>query len=163
MIILNNGEVIADNDTDALVDLFETQAYRVVLDAPVPGSVRARLEREFGATCRTDGNRVTVEWFDTDSATMYAVMNLLAETGQELRDVESVDPDLEEVFLRLVDGADTATGTGADTAELGDGTDIRRSSEPATRHTGNGQTPEEDDTEAVTTATSTAGSSGGER
>jgi ABC-2 type transport system ATP-binding protein len=166
VIILNNGEVIADEETAALVELFETQAYRVVLDAPVSGSVRARLEREFGATCRTDGDRVTVEWFDTDSATVYAVMELLAETGQELRDIESVDPDLEEVFLRLIDdedGANTATDAGDDTAEPGDEADIHRPSGPTTGHTGNGQTPEGSDTETVTTATSTAGSSGGEQ
>jgi len=166
VIILNNGEVIADDDTAALVELFETQAYRVVLDAPVSGSVRARLEREFGATCRTDGDRVTVEWFDTDSATVYAVMELLAETGQELRDIDSVDPDLEEVFLRLIDdedGANTATDAGDDTAEPGDEADIHRPSGPTTGHTGNGQTPEGSDTETVTTATSTAGSSGGEQ
>jgi ABC-type multidrug transport system, ATPase component len=171
VIILNNGEVVADNDTAALVDLFETQSYRVVLDAPVPGSVRARLEREFGATCRTDGDQVTVEWFDTDSATVYAVMDLLSETGQELRDVESVDPDLEEVFLRLIDGEDGATpadtaAVGVGTAEPGDGADIRRPSE-SVAHTGDERTHEEtadeDDLETVATATSTAGSPGGEQ
>jgi ABC-2 type transport system ATP-binding protein len=103
VIILNDGEIIADDDTDALVDLFETRSYRVVLDGPVPESVRTRLEREFDASCQTDGDRVTVEWFDTDGGTVYAVMDLLAETGQELRDVTSVDPNLEEVFLRLID------------------------------------------------------------
>jgi len=170
VIILNNGEVIADEETAALVDLFETRSYQVVLDAPVPGSVRARLEREFGATCRTDGDRVTVEWFDTDSATVYAVMDLLAETGQELRDVESVDPDLEEVFLRLIDGedgVDTAIGADAGTAEPGDRTDLSRPSESVVEQAENGpaggETAGEDETETMATATSTAGSSGGEQ
>ena len=168
VIILNNGEVIADDDTAALVDLFETQSYRVVLDAPVPGSVQARLEREFGATCRTDGDRVTVEWFDTDSATVYAVMDLLSETGQELRNVESVDPNLEEAFLRLIEGQDSTETDTVDSDNLEASApegDTRRLSKSATGHTDRqaGETADKDDTGTVATAASTAGSSGGEQ
>jgi ABC-2 type transport system ATP-binding protein len=122
VIILNNGQVIADDDTDALVDLFETQTYRVVLDGPVRESVRARLEREFDATCRTDGDRVTVEWVDTDGESVYQMMGVLSETGQELRGVESVDPDLEEAFLRLIDeGGESADTTVAADDATADG------------------------------------------
>jgi len=104
VIVLDDGQVVADDDTDALVDLFRTRAYRVVIEGPVRGSVRRRLETEVGATCRTDGDRVTVEWSDTGSETVYEVMSILAETGQELCEVASLDPDLEEAFLRLVEG-----------------------------------------------------------
>jgi ABC-2 type transport system ATP-binding protein len=122
VIILNDGEIIADDDTEALVDLFETQSYRVVLEGPVSASVQRRLERSFDATCRAEGDRVVVEWFDADGSTVYEMTDLLAETGQVLRDIESVDPDLEEAFLRLIDG-ENAPGDDADTHRNGTGED----------------------------------------
>jgi ABC-2 type transport system ATP-binding protein len=112
VIILNNGQVIADDDTAALVDVFQTQSHRVVLDGSVRASVRRRLEQA-DAVCRRDGDQTVVEWVDTDSGTVYDVMDVLAETGQEIAALESPDPDLEEVFLRLVDdehAVDTAEG-----------------------------------------------------
>jgi ABC-2 type transport system ATP-binding protein len=105
VIVLDDGQVVADDDTAALVDLFETQSYRAVLDGPVRESVRRRLEREFDATCRVDGDEVAVEWLDTDSRTTYEVMDVLAETDQTIRELDSLDSDLEEAFLQLVDGA----------------------------------------------------------
>ena len=174
VIILNNGEVIADDDTAALVDLFETQSYRVVLEAPVSASVRARLDREFDATCRADGDRVVVEWFDADGSTVYEMTDLLAETGQQLRDIESVDPDLEEAFLRLVDGGDTPgdgdTRRGGDTETDGTGGDgelrPRLASSPGDSTNGQGETTDIADTgddEATARAGPAAQGSGGEQ
>jgi len=62
-----------------------------------------RLEREFGATCRAEDGGVTIECFDADSETVYALMAALDSAGQELHEVESIDPDLEEVFLQMID------------------------------------------------------------
>jgi ABC-2 type transport system ATP-binding protein len=103
VIILNDGRVIADDDTDALVDLFQTHSYRVVVDGPMSESTIDRLEREFGATCRAEDGGVTIECFDADSETVYALMAALDSAGQELHEVESIDPDLEEVFLQMID------------------------------------------------------------
>lgn len=112
VVILNDGQVIADDDTDALVELFRTQSYRLRLDAPVPEAVCAQLEREFDATCRRADDHVTVECVDADGETIYALMETLAETGQKLREIESVEPDLEEAFLRLIDRDDGSDGGG---------------------------------------------------
>jgi ABC-2 type transport system ATP-binding protein len=168
VIILNNGEVIADDDTAALVDLFETQTYRVELEAPVSVSVRTRLERVFDATCRTDGDRVVVEWFDADGSSVYAMTDLLAETGQELCDIESVDPDLEEAFLRLIDGEDspqTDSRGDAGNSGVGDGVAGSRPVSPSGDSTNGHRTPDPDDTGGDETAVraGTAQGSGGEQ
>jgi len=136
VVILNDGQVIADDDTDALIELFQTQSYRLRLGAPVRDSVRDRLEREFDATCRRDGDQVTVECFDADGETIYALMGALAETGQELCEVESVDPDLEEAFLRLIDGDDETGGRSADTdGRAREGADGRSTALPVDNET----------------------------
>jgi ABC-type multidrug transport system, ATPase component len=176
VVILNNGEVIADEDTAALVNLFETQSYRVVLERPVSTSVRTRLEREFDATCRTDGDRVVVEWFDADGSTVYEMTDLLAETGQQLRDIESVDPDLEEAFLHLIDSedapgedGDTRPGDGADTGDTsgtgGEGATLPASpsGEGTNGHREAMDTPDTGSDEGTARAGSAAQGSGGER
>jgi len=161
VIILNDGEIIADDDTAALVDLFETQTYRVALEAPVSASVQTRLERAFDATCRTNGDRVVVEWFDADGSSVYAMTDLLAETGQELCDIESVDPDLEEAFLRLIDEEDSPD---ADT-HGGDAVDAGGAARSGDRTNGHRETSDSDDTgeDGTTVRAGAAHRSGGGR
>jgi len=101
VVILNDGQVIADDDTEALIDLFRTQSYRVVVDGPIPEAARKRLSHGFGATIEQSDDHVSIECTDADSETVYALMDLLGETGQELLEIETVDPDLEEVFLSM--------------------------------------------------------------
>jgi ABC-2 type transport system ATP-binding protein len=110
VVILNDGEIIADDDTDALVDLFETQSYRFVVEAPMPEAVETRLRREFDVTCEREGDQVTIDCVGADSDTVYALMDVLSEAGMELREVESVDPDLEDVFLEVIDDPTAANG-----------------------------------------------------
>ena len=111
VMVLNDGSVVAHDDVDSLLDVFRTQQYEVTLEPPVDADVRRRLERTVGADCTAGDERVTVTFTATRGDEMYDVMAVLAETGQDLRDVESVEPDLEEVFLQLTD---TGAGDGDD-------------------------------------------------
>ena len=103
VIIVSEGSVIADDETDTLVELFQTQSYRFVVDAPLPEAVAARLENGFGATCERENETVTIECVGADSDTVYALMGLLDDAGVELLEIESIDPDLEDVFLRVIE------------------------------------------------------------
>ncbi|MFC7072799.1 ABC transporter ATP-binding protein [Halovenus rubra] len=110
VIILNDGKIIADDDTDDLVDLFETQSYRFVVGAPLPEAVETRLRREFDITCKREDNQVAIDCMGADSDTVYALMDVLSDAGMELHEVESVDLDLEDVFLEVIDDPATANG-----------------------------------------------------
>ncbi|SDJ59279.1 ABC-2 type transport system ATP-binding protein [Halovenus aranensis] len=103
VIILNDGSVIADDDTAALVDLFETQSYRFVVEGRPAADLQSRLTTAFDVTCQPDGDQTVIECVDADSETVYALMEQFSDAGLELADVESVEPDLEEVFLRVID------------------------------------------------------------
>jgi ABC-2 type transport system ATP-binding protein len=110
VVILNDGEIIADDDTDALVDLFETQSYHFVVETPLPEAIETRLRREFDVTFEREGGQVALECVGADSDTVYALMDVLSEAGMELREIESVDPDLEDVFLEVIDDPAAANG-----------------------------------------------------
>jgi len=137
VIVLDDGRIIADEAVDALIDLFRTQEYHVTVDGPLPAELRDHLERSFGATLRDAPSGVTIELTAEDGEIVYDLLASLREAGVPLLDVDSVEPDLEEAFLRLTDsdaGPDDATpettAPGAGTsAALDDGTDANREAE----------------------------------
>lgn len=119
VVILQDGRIIANDPVERLVELFETQSFRIAIATPVDTRVRRRLDG-LGLDVSREGSRLIIQSNGTDSQTIYELMRLLDETGQELRDIDSVAPDLAEIFLRLTDRAatpDTDTDTDADSAE----------------------------------------------
>jgi len=117
VVILQDGRVIANDPVDRLVELFETQSFRIAIAQPVDELVRRRLDG-LDLEVRTESDRLVIESQGTDSQTVYELMRLLEETGQELRDIDSVAPDLEEIFLELTDDASDARSDADQTARV---------------------------------------------
>ena len=111
VVILSDGRVIADDTVTDLVDLFETQAYRIETDGPVEDRTRGILDERFDATgWEARGNRTGFEVTLTDDESLYDVLDVLRETGSRVADIDSQDPDLEDVFLEVTDRAVESTG-----------------------------------------------------
>ncbi|MFD1645078.1 ABC transporter ATP-binding protein [Haloarchaeobius litoreus] len=107
VVILSEGSVIADDSVDDLVQVFETQAYRVTVEGTVSGSTRSRLHREFDAGDWTEtGDRTGFDVTLTDGDALYDVLDVLRDAGLSLVDIDGHDPDLEEVFLEVTGRAD---------------------------------------------------------
>ena len=102
VVIVQDGQVIADDETAALVEVLETRAFEVTIATPVADSVTRRL-RALGFTVETDADRLRLSSEGADSQAVYDLMRLLDETDQELRGIESESPDLEAIFLELTD------------------------------------------------------------
>jgi ABC-2 type transport system ATP-binding protein len=111
VVVLNDGRIIADDQVDGLIDLFETQEYHVTVGESLTAELRQRLERSFDATCRDTGAGLTIEVTAEDGEVVYELLELLRTAGATLLDIDSVEPDLEEVFLRLTD-SEASTGPG---------------------------------------------------
>ncbi|MFB6197179.1 MAG: ABC transporter ATP-binding protein, partial [Halobacteriaceae archaeon] len=93
---------IADDDVDALVDVFETQAYHIEVGETVPKAVKDVLQARFAATDWTRrGNRSSFEVTITDEESLYDVLDILQDADLTLTDVDGRDPDLEDVFLEV--------------------------------------------------------------
>ncbi|WP_224337115.1 ABC transporter ATP-binding protein [Haloprofundus halobius] len=109
VVIVDDGGIVADDTVESLIDLFRTQSYRLVLGGEVPPTVRETLESAYEATGwerlgegeRIDRTRVTVSVADGDR--LYDLLGVLREHGVSLRRIDSVDPDLADVFLGLTD------------------------------------------------------------
>ncbi|WP_436932351.1 ABC transporter ATP-binding protein [Halosimplex halobium] len=152
VIIMADGEIIADDAVSDLVDVFRTFAYRVVVGRaeaggagddepgrdgttaePLPDIVdddtRDRLREAYGVEeFERLGDRTAFEVSLGDPGRFYDLMDVLRAADLTVYEVESVDPDLEEVFLELTGGEEASPATdpdGPERAARADGGDRR--------------------------------------
>ena len=104
VVVLSEGAVAADDSVDALLDLFRTQTYEFTVERPGEG-LRDGLERRCTVTAydAADGRATATVTVDDETALAETVSYLAAADGRLAR-IESVEPDFEEVFLRLTGG-----------------------------------------------------------
>ncbi|MGQ3720652.1 ATP-binding cassette domain-containing protein [Natrialba aegyptia] len=108
VIILNDGSVLADETVETLLDLFRTRAVRVTVTGWLSNDVKTTLTERFGATAwasRDDGTTVTHRFDATrvQGNEFYELMAVLRNSGTMFGSVETLEPDLEDVFLRLIE------------------------------------------------------------
>ncbi|MHB9286679.1 ABC transporter ATP-binding protein [Halobacteriales archaeon Cl-PHB] len=103
VIIMSDGQIVADDSVDNLLDLLHTQAYEVLVQDGIPGAVRQRLESAFDADEFDDlGDRERFEVSVTGDE-FYDLVDVLREGGCTIAEVDPVEPDLEEVFLHVTE------------------------------------------------------------
>ncbi len=108
VVIMNDGRVIVDDTVETLLAEFETQGYRLTVRGADQATL-ADLRERFDLTDveRVDGRtRFAVA---ADTATFYRLTDRMAAHGLDLASVETVQPDLAEVFVEMT-GGDAASG-----------------------------------------------------
>ncbi|WP_128478035.1 ABC transporter ATP-binding protein [Halorussus pelagicus] len=105
IIIMDEGEVVTDEDVTELVELFQTQAYEVIVEEAVSTTARQALERDFDVNeWRERGDWTVCEVSLDDRERIHDLMGTLAEFDLTPRSVSVVQPDLEDVFLEVTGG-----------------------------------------------------------
>jgi ABC-2 type transport system ATP-binding protein len=104
VIVLDDGQIIADDSVDELVNVFDTRAYRLTIDGPLPDSVAdeytvdesttVNTETEFGVTI----NRPTA---------LHELFRELEAEGRTVTHIDADEPDLEDAFVRLTESRPT--------------------------------------------------------
>ncbi len=100
VIIMNDGHVVADDTVANLRQGFETSAFRLTspdLDTGTLATVRDR----FDVTDATTRDGTTTVEVAADSDGFYELAALLRDRDVALASVETVEPDLEDVFVEL--------------------------------------------------------------
>jgi ABC-2 type transport system ATP-binding protein len=111
VIIMNEGEVVVDEPVEELLAEFETRAYRVTardVDETTLADLRDRFD--LSNVDRLDG-RVRFE-VAADTETFYRLTDAMEAHDLDLAGIESVQPDLAEVFVEVTGGDGVATGSG---------------------------------------------------
>jgi len=136
VVIVSDGKVVADDSVADLVDVFRTFAYRIVvgpsaerggdgdgaldddLTTNLDDDARKRLRESYGAEAfESRGDRTAFEVALGDPGRFYDLMDDLRAADCTVHEVESVDPDLEEVFLELTGREESAPASEATTSD----------------------------------------------
>lgn len=105
VIIVNEGRIVTDDRVANLLELFKVRAYRFTLAGSLSESQKQQLVANFPMV-RFDGDAhlstIDVELLDTGR--FYDLVDLLRKLEFEIESIDRKDPDLEEIFLKIVKG-----------------------------------------------------------
>ena len=105
VVVLSDGRVVANDRVEALLDAFRTQTYAVRIRDPPESEIRSAV-----SDCcelvdhHRQRNRLRLEFNVRDERQLSRTVTKLAEADGRLETIETIEPDLEEVFLRMTDG-----------------------------------------------------------
>lgn len=102
--IMSHGRLIANRPTTELLDLFRQEYYQVRFAGSLDDQV---LEQFDGFTTRRENGDTILSGILTEGTTVYDLVDRARSLGLELIAVAQVEPNLEEVFVRLIDAADS--------------------------------------------------------
>jgi ABC-2 type transport system ATP-binding protein len=106
VIVLSDGGVVADNSVENLLNVFQSQSYRVQLTGNPPAHLREQLDTRFHLLdWRTDTDSVEFEIALAGSEEFYECVDVLQTANATVRSFTEIDPDLEDVFLDLTTAA----------------------------------------------------------
>jgi ABC-2 type transport system ATP-binding protein len=100
VVIVNGGRVVADDTIDGLVQLFKARAVRVTLDEPLTEQAAIELRTAFEVVHTVDA--VTIEVALRESRDLYVLTDRLRAAGRTIEALATIEPDLEEIFLKIV-------------------------------------------------------------
>ena len=106
VIIIAHGRVITVDTVTNLLNLFRSRAYRIRVAGMLQPRQLLRIEGACASLSTTvEGATTVLDAQLHDGDAIYRLMSVLAELGAEIERVDSLDPDLEQVYLKLVAGA----------------------------------------------------------
>jgi len=108
VVIMNEGRVIVDNTVDDLLAGFETRGYRITARGVDDGTLVDLRERFELSDVQRSGTRVRFE-VAADTETFYRLTDAMEAYGLDVASVETVQPDLAEIFVEM-----TTAGPAAD-------------------------------------------------
>lgn len=102
VIVLSDGDTVADDSVDNLLDVFQSQSYRVQLAGKPPVQLREQLDTRFQLLdWRTDTDYVEFKIALAGSEEFYECVDVLQTADATVRSFTEIEPDLEDVFVEL--------------------------------------------------------------
>jgi len=105
-IIMNDGEIVADDTVENLIGLFDAKTYDVVVDGDLGEAAEQRLASEFFLKNVERRSGTTALEVETDGDEFYRLVDTLEESGLDIESFSEVEMDFDDVFLHLTDQAE---------------------------------------------------------
>jgi ABC-type multidrug transport system, ATPase component len=104
VIIINHGKIVTDDSVNNLLSLFRTRSYMFLIENN-PGAIDA-IKKEFGVSVKTINKKVEVLVNISNSDQFYEFTERLKSYGCKIDSVKEINPDFEEIFMKLVEEKD---------------------------------------------------------
>ncbi|MFN2611545.1 MAG: ABC transporter ATP-binding protein [Actinomycetota bacterium] len=105
VLIIDKGRIVTDDKVSNLLQLFRVKAYRFALSSPFGDAQRSSVTEQFPhAIIETEQDITTIQVALKDAGEIYALVEILRKYDAVIDSIDRADPDLEEIFLRIVKG-----------------------------------------------------------
>lgn len=105
VIIVSDGQIIADDDVETLMAQFEKQGYQITVETTPEQSLSSLPSRYRLTNVEEYDTRARFE-LTADNETFYELLEEIRSSPLRLQDIESIQPDLEDIFLEITSGAE---------------------------------------------------------
>lgn len=103
VIIMNDGRIVADDTVDNLLELFNTQTYEITVEGDLTESNQRHLEMTFGAKTFDSTDDQAIFRVPVTGDDIYDLTDTLRAYDATINSIETVEADLEEVFLHVTE------------------------------------------------------------
>jgi ABC-2 type transport system ATP-binding protein len=101
--IINKGRVIADRPVEELLGLFRDEYYRIKVEGRLPPGVVSHMQ---GLTIHEENDHTVLSGPVADQDSLYNILLQLCDHNLPLLSIQQVEPDLEQVFVQLLDAGE---------------------------------------------------------
>ena len=98
--IISHGRIIANQPVEELLDLFSEEYYEIKVEGRLPAEADSHFD---GLTTQEENGNTLLSGPIADQEALYAVLGRLRSLGLPLLSASRAEPDLEEVFVRILD------------------------------------------------------------
>lgn len=105
VIIINHGQVVADDQVDNLLQLFESKAYSFTLNTSLTKWQIHQLEREYVVSIHEgESGQMILEVNIQKGEDIYKIMEILRKEQTPIEKIDRTTVNFEEVFMQIVKG-----------------------------------------------------------
>ncbi|AJF28022.1 ABC transporter (plasmid) [Haloarcula sp. CBA1115] len=102
VIVLSDGDIVADDSVDNLLDVFQSQSYRIQLTENPSAPLREQLDTRFQLLeWQTDADSIEFEITLAGSEEFYECVDVLRTAEATIQSFTEIEPDLEDIFVKL--------------------------------------------------------------
>ncbi|WP_306054296.1 ABC transporter ATP-binding protein [Natronococcus wangiae] len=102
-VVLDDGEIIADDSIDNLLEALQTRTYELIVEGCVSGSTRNEIERSHDVVSRaTFQDHTKLEVAVSNANRVHDLTGVLVENDLQIKSIQMADTGVEAVFTSLV-------------------------------------------------------------
>lgn len=103
VVVINQGRIVTDDRVENLLELFKARAYRFNIEGDISEAGIESLRSKFAISdVLVDGARCSIHVELPNAADMYDIVDHVRSLGVMIDSIEKQDPNLEQIFLRIV-------------------------------------------------------------